>query len=68
MKRINSALDLKHSVAGIWLVGPEVSHLEKKVSAIFALDDPPEKWHSYIEKNSNYVDGGKFQPDKYSTA
>jgi hypothetical protein len=38
------------------------------VSAIFALDDLPEKWHSYIEKNSNYVDGGKFQPDKYSTA
>jgi hypothetical protein len=31
------------------------------VSAIFALDDLPEKWHSYIEKNANYVTGGKFQ-------
>ena len=38
------------------------------VSAIFALDDLPEKWHSYIEKNSNYVEGGKFRPDKHSTA
>ena len=33
------------------------------VTAIFALDDLPEKWHSYIEKNSNYVEGGKFQPE-----
>jgi ferredoxin len=31
------------------------------VSAIFALDDLPEKWHSYIEKNANYVTGGKFR-------
>ena len=38
------------------------------VSAISALDDLPEKWHSYIEKNANCVDGGKFQPDKYRTA
>jgi ferredoxin len=38
------------------------------VSAIFAQDDLPEKWHSYIEKNSNYVEGGKFQPDKHTTA
>ena len=29
LEKNNSALDLKHSVAGIWLVGPEVSHLEK---------------------------------------
>ena len=35
------------------------------VTAIFALDDLPEKWHAYIEINKNYVDGGKFQPDKY---
>jgi hypothetical protein len=35
------------------------------VSAIFALDDLPENWQSYIEKNSNYVEGGKFKPDKY---
>jgi NAD-dependent dihydropyrimidine dehydrogenase PreA subunit len=38
------------------------------VSAIFALDDLPEKWQSYIEKNSNYVEGGKFKPDKYTPA
>ena len=35
------------------------------VTAIFALDDLPEKWHEYIETNKDYVDGGKFQPDKY---
>jgi NAD-dependent dihydropyrimidine dehydrogenase PreA subunit len=38
------------------------------VTAIFALDDLPEKWHAYIETNRNYVDGGKFQPDKYQKA
>jgi ferredoxin len=38
------------------------------VTAIFALDDLPEKWHAYIETNKNYVDGGKFQPDKYQKA
>jgi ferredoxin len=38
------------------------------VSAIFALDDLPEKWHSYIEKNSSYVEGGKFQQNKFQTA
>ena len=38
------------------------------VSAIFALDDLPEKWHSYIEKNSSYVEGGKFHSDKPRTA
>ena len=37
------------------------------VSAIFALDDLPEKWHAYIETNSSYVEGGKFQSDKYRT-
>ena len=35
---------------------------------IFALDDLPEKWHSYIEKNAGYVEGGKFQQDKHKTA
>ena len=35
------------------------------VTAIFVMDDLPEKWHAYIETNKNYVDGGKFQPDKY---
>ena len=38
------------------------------VSAIFALDDLPEKWHSYIEKNANYVTGAKFQADTYKAA
>jgi NAD-dependent dihydropyrimidine dehydrogenase PreA subunit len=38
------------------------------VTAIFALDDLPEKWHAYIETNKNYVDAGKFQPDKYQKA
>ena len=38
------------------------------VTAIFPLDDLPEKWHAYIETNKNYVDGGKFQPDKYQKA
>ena len=38
------------------------------VSAIFALDDLPEKWHSYIEKNANYVTAGKFQADTYKAA
>ena len=38
------------------------------VSAIFALDDLPEKWHSYIQKNSNYVEAGKFQRDRFRAA
>ena len=38
------------------------------VSAIFALDDLPDKWHAYIEKNANYVTGGKFQADTYKAA
>jgi hypothetical protein len=33
-----------------------------------SLDDLPEKWHSYIEKNSSYVEGGKFHSDKPRTA
>src|SRR5262249_52335211 len=37
-------------------------------SALFPADDLHEKWHSYIEKNSNYVEGGKFQPEKHRTA
>jgi hypothetical protein len=32
------------------------------------LDDLPEKWHSYIEKNANYVTGGKFQAVTYKAA
>jgi ferredoxin len=38
------------------------------VTAIFPLDDLPEKSHAYIEINKNYVDGGKFQTDKYQNA
>jgi len=38
------------------------------VTAICQLDDLPEKWRTYIETNKNYVDGGKFQPDKYQKA
>jgi ferredoxin len=38
------------------------------VTAIFVLDDLPEQWHAYIEINKNYVDGGKFQPDKFQKA
>jgi ferredoxin len=38
------------------------------VTAIFPLDDLPEKSHAYIQINKNYVDGGKFQPDKYEKA
>jgi hypothetical protein len=34
----------------------------------FPQEDLPEKWHAYIEINKNYVDGGKFQPDKYQKA
>lgn len=38
------------------------------VTAIFPLDDLPEKSRAYIEINKNYVDGGKFQPGKYQKA
>ncbi len=36
------------------------------VTAIFVMDDLPEKWHAYTEINKNYVDGGRLpipQPD-----
>ena len=35
------------------------------VSAIFALDDLPEKWSSFTEINASYATDGKFQPDKF---
>jgi hypothetical protein len=35
------------------------------VSAIFPLDDLPEKWHHYAEIDASYVVGGKFQADKF---
>jgi NAD-dependent dihydropyrimidine dehydrogenase PreA subunit len=36
------------------------------VSAIFALDDLPEKWKHYAELNSSYVEGGKFKQEEYA--
>src|SRR5713101_7883842 len=36
------------------------------VSAIFALDDLPEKWRRYTEMNASYVQGGKFTPEEYA--
>ena len=36
------------------------------VSAIFALDDLPEKWKHYAEINEIYVKAGKFTPDEYA--
>lgn len=35
------------------------------VSAIFALDDLPEKWAHFAEIDASYVTDGKFQPDKF---
>ncbi|MGA8621561.1 MAG: ferredoxin family protein [Candidatus Sulfotelmatobacter sp.] len=32
------------------------------VSAIFALDNLPEKWNQYTELNESYVKAGKFSP------
>jgi hypothetical protein len=36
------------------------------VSAIFAMDDLPEKWKQYADINASYVPGGKFTPDEYA--
>ena len=36
------------------------------VSAIFALDDLPEKWKHYTELNASYVQGGTFTPEEYA--
>src|SRR6266849_3129271 len=36
------------------------------VSAIFALDDLPEKWKHYAELNANYVQSGKLTPGEYT--
>ena len=36
------------------------------VSAIFALDDLPEKWKHYAELNASYVEAGKFKKEDYS--
>src|SRR5947209_14937156 len=36
------------------------------VSAIFVLEDLPEKWTHFAELNASYVTGGKFTPDEYA--
>ena len=36
------------------------------VSAIFAMDDLPEKWKQYADINARYGPGGKFTPDEYA--
>src|SRR2546425_191192 len=36
------------------------------VSAIFALDDLPEKWKHYTEINESYVKAGKFTPEEFA--
>ena len=36
------------------------------VSAIFALDDLPEKWKQYTELNESYVKAGKFTPQEFA--
>jgi hypothetical protein len=36
------------------------------VSAIFALDDLPEKWKQYTELNESYVKAGKFMPEEFA--
>jgi NAD-dependent dihydropyrimidine dehydrogenase PreA subunit len=36
------------------------------VSAIFALDDLPEKWKEYTELNESYVKAGKFTPEEFA--
>lgn len=32
---------------------------ECPVTAIFTEEDTPQEWHSYIEKNKNYFEGGE---------
>jgi len=36
------------------------------VSAIFAVDDLPEKWKQYTELNEGYVNADKFTPEEYA--
>lgn len=38
------------------------------VTAIFAEEDLPEKWHDYIEINASYVDAQHFQPERFKVA
>ena len=36
------------------------------VSAIFPVEDLPEKWKRYTELNASYVQGGKFAPEAFA--
>jgi len=36
------------------------------VSAIFPLEDLPEKWKQYTELNASYVQGGRFTPEEFA--
>ena len=36
------------------------------VSAIFPIDELPEKWKQYTELNARYVQGGKFTSEEYA--
>ena len=36
------------------------------VSAIFALDDLPDKWKQYTELNESYVKAGKYTPEEFA--
>jgi len=36
------------------------------VSAIFPVDELPEKWRQYTELNASYVQGGKFTSEEYA--
>ena len=57
---------LKFTAVDVALAAPGVPVCP--VTAIFPLDDLPEKSKVYIEINKSYVDGGKFQPEKYQKA
>lgn len=59
--------------ADVWLGRPETRGKHDlsggnlcPVSAIFALDDLPEKWKLYTELNASYVQGGKFTSEEYA--
>jgi NAD-dependent dihydropyrimidine dehydrogenase PreA subunit len=36
------------------------------VSAIFPLEDLPEKWKQYADLNASYVQGGRFTPEAFA--
>jgi len=48
--------------------GIPLSLIGEPVSAIFALDDLPEKWKQYTKLNESYVKAGKFTPERVRQA